>query len=77
MTEQDQLKRITARLRGLTFVESVSAELGYAAMRIAHPGGTQRVEVAKSGQQFNEWMRNLKANHEAGHCIYADYDNMP
>jgi hypothetical protein len=72
----NDLVKITARLKNIAIVEDVSAELGYAAMRISLPNGTQKVDVAKSPTEWKEWQQNVKDNHERGYCVYVDYDKL-
>lgn len=67
------LDLITARLKGMTTVEDVSDEVGFAALRIV-VSGNARIEYATNGHRFNEMIQNVMTNHRAGYCFFADYD---
>lgn len=67
------LNLVTARLKGMTIVEDISVEAGFAALRVT-VSGISNVRYATSGQEWNEWIKNTKRNHKRGLCFFADYD---
>jgi len=70
------LARVTARLKGVTIVEDVSAEVGYSALRITWRDGRQKIERAHSVADWHEKINNVRHNHEMGRCIFLNYDTL-